>query len=125
MARDWMYLPDQTIPEFLVGLAEFLRACRKDKGNFIKCSCIDCKNLKGYSDKRQIHSHLLRRGFKAGYTCWTEHGEEGIMEDDADDDQEDDWNNVLVDDAIQFNGLAANVSDEPPVETNLDQIRTP
>ena len=75
MARDWMYLVDRTVPEFLVGLHEFLHAYKKLMGRrFIPCPCIDCKIMKKFSDKKKIHSHILRRGFKAGYTCWTEHG---------------------------------------------------
>ena len=124
MARDWMYLVDRTVPEFLVGLHEFLHAYKKLMGRRFKpCPCIDCKNLKQFSHPSIIHSHLLRRGFKAGYTCWTEHGEEGIMQDDADDDEEDVWNNVVMDDGIQFDGPTADVSDkDPQVLTNLDQM---
>jgi len=48
--------------------------------------------------------------------------EEGIMENDAGDDDEDVWNNVVMDDGIQFDGPTTNVSDEPQVETNLDQM---
>ena len=44
------------------------------------------------------------------------------MEDDAGDEDEDVWNNVVMDDGIQFDGPTANVSDEPQVETNLDQM---
>lgn len=129
MARVWMYTADRRSKEYMDGVQEFLRAADAMKRSFISCPCVDCKNVKQYSSTRTIYLHLLTRGFKTGYTCWTEHGEEGIMEDDADEEEED-WNNVVLDGAVQFAGPAADVpdeptadvSDEPAEETDLDQM---
>jgi hypothetical protein len=62
-------------PEFIVGIEAFLRAAaayKKPKGkrdeHYICCPCVDCKNEKQFSNIEQIRAHLIRRGFKAGYT---------------------------------------------------------
>ncbi|XP_062223321.1 uncharacterized protein LOC133922140 [Phragmites australis] len=78
--RSWMY--KERGPEFIVGIEAFLRstvAYKKPKGkrdeHYICCSFVNCKNEKQFSNIEQIRAHLIRRGFKASYTRWTEHGE--------------------------------------------------
>lgn len=41
----------------------------------ISCPCCDCKNLRKYRSSELIKEHLIRRGFKNGYTRWIWHGE--------------------------------------------------
>ena len=53
---------------------------------YMYCPCIDCGNLKMFNNSAQIEGHLIRRGFKRGYTCWTSHGEEQIIQEVNNDD---------------------------------------
>ena len=63
--------------------------------------CVDCKNEKQFSNIEAIRTHLLRRGFKPGYTCWAKHGEEETIHEgrvtDEDDDGEDDDTTAVED----------------------------
>ncbi|XP_019184592.1 PREDICTED: uncharacterized protein LOC109179541 [Ipomoea nil] len=43
--------------------------------DFIVCPCCDCQNFKRYRSSDEVKSHLIRRGFKEGYTRWIWHGE--------------------------------------------------
>lgn len=27
-----------------------------------------------FEDKKEVHAHLIRRGFMKKYSCWTKHG---------------------------------------------------
>ena len=73
-----------------------------------------------YEENPLAHS---KEGFQGRVYVLDQAWEEGIMEDDADDDDEDVWNNVVMDDGIQFDGPTADVSDkDPQVQTNLDQM---
>ena len=81
-----MYLESRVSKSYHDGLAEFLESARKNvvdtNNQWVTCPCIDCKNMKSYSDRRlnKIQAHLIKRGFMAGYECWTNHGEEPIEE---------------------------------------------
>ena len=42
---------------------------------WVPCPCCDCSNVKSFRNMTQIRTHLIKRGFVAGYECWTNHGE--------------------------------------------------
>ncbi|KAK1606067.1 hypothetical protein QYE76_029740 [Lolium multiflorum] len=62
----------------------------KSKQGFMCCPCLKCKNEKDYSCSRDIKSHLLRFGFMSSYNVWTKHGEEGVMMEDGDEEEDND-----------------------------------
>ncbi|KAK1632331.1 hypothetical protein QYE76_006646 [Lolium multiflorum] len=62
----------------------------KSKQGFMCCPCLKCKNEKDYSCSRDIKSHLLRFGFISSYNVWTKHGEEGVMMEDGDEEEDND-----------------------------------
>lgn len=74
-----MYAKNRLSEEYRGGVAEFLAIAennmRESMKDHMRCPCIDCKNEKLWGDKRQVQSHLIRRGFMTGYTYWTMHGE--------------------------------------------------
>ena len=82
---------DRRCPEFINGMHHFLNVAKlnKLKNGFIFCPCDDCRNKRNYPCARTIHSHLLREGFMPNYFCWTKHGETGvIMEDNEEEDND-------------------------------------
>ena len=80
-------------PAFREGVKSFLLVAEanRNREGFICCPCLDCRNEKDYSSSRDIQSHLLRRGFMPGYNVWTKHGEEGVMMEDGDEEDNDDY----------------------------------
>ncbi|MBJ4468839.1 hypothetical protein JGD92_23135, partial [Salmonella enterica subsp. enterica serovar Kentucky] len=76
--------------EYINGMVAFRRAAEQNmlkKGiKFMYCPCIDCGNMKMFNNPAQIEVHLIRRGFKKGYTYWTSHGEEQIIPEVNNDD---------------------------------------
>ena len=54
------------------------------------CPCVDCRNVKGYSKRFALHSHLILKGFMPSYYCWTKHGERGVMMEDNEEKEDDD-----------------------------------
>ena len=95
MDRRWIYEADRREREFFNGVTSFVKAAMayksKQMTDYIYCPCVDCKNEKQFSNIEAIRAHLIRRGFKAGYTCWTEHGEhETVHEGQETEEGEDD-----------------------------------
>ena len=80
-----MYTENRVSEEYINGVSAFTRAAEEDMLNkgaeYMYCPCIDCENLKMFNNRAQIEAHLIRRGFKKGYTCWTSHGEEHIIQE--------------------------------------------
>lgn len=74
----WMYGDRSTI-EFFNGVQQFCRvACEHQKMigvATILCPCRDCNNIRKWDHIAIIEEHLLRRGFKQGYSSWFWHGE--------------------------------------------------
>ena len=68
-----MYVENRVSEEYIDGVSAFRRAAEQDmlkKGaEYMNCPCIDCDNLKMFKNSGQIKAHLIRRGFKKGYTC--------------------------------------------------------
>ena len=105
-----MYGVNRVSQEYVNGVVAFRRAAEEDmlkKGiNLMYCPCIDCGNLKMFNNSAQIEAHLIRRGFKKGYTCWTSHGEEQIIQEVNNDD------------------IAEEVNDMPDVDCAFDEDRS-
>ena len=93
MERRWIYLKNRLSEEYRSGVAEFLAIAennmRESMNDHMRCPCMDCKNEKLWPEKRQVQSHLIRRGFMEGYTCWTRHGEVEPFDKDAGGDSGD------------------------------------
>ena len=84
---------DKCSNEFIKGVREFLIVAEANKqNNFMCCPCRKCKNEKDYTDKKTLHGHLFRYGFKSGYNVWTKHGERGVMMDEDNEEEENDDN---------------------------------
>ena len=88
----WMY-GNRLDAAFREGVKSFLLVAERNRNRkgFMCCPCVDCRNEKDYSSSRDIQSHLLRRGFMPGYNVWTKHGEEGVMMEDGDEEDNDDY----------------------------------
>ena len=52
---------------------------------------IVCRNKRDFPDSRDIHIQLYTSGFMPGYKCWTKHGEIGVMMEDEEEDNNDDY----------------------------------
>ena len=114
-----MYGVNRVSQEYINGVVAFRRAAEQDmlkKGiKFMYCPCIDCGNLKIFNNSAQIEVHLIRRGFKKGYTCWTSHGEKHIIQEVNNDDIAEEFNNMPdVDCAFD--------EDRSHDDSNLDQM---
>ena len=84
-----MYLADRRSKEFMDGVHEFIEAVEKYKyGGFVHCPCKFCKNERGYSSSRTIHSHLFNSSFMPNYYVWTKHGEREFMLDNNEEEEE-------------------------------------
>ena len=88
MTREWMYLGNRVTDVYLDGVTEFLNVAEKlvvhTNDPWVPCPCCDCKNIKSFTNLTQIQTHLIKRGFMAGYECWSEHGEQESTHDDDD-----------------------------------------
>ena len=95
MSRAWMYA-DKRSKEFIEGVRKFLIVAEANKrNNFMCCPCRECRNEKDYSDKKTLHGHLFRYGFKSGYNVWTKHGERGVMMEDNEEEENDDYSSMF------------------------------
>ena len=78
-----MYVENRLSEDYIDGVSTFRRAAEQDmlkkEIKLMYSICIDCNNLKIFTNPAQIERHLIRRGFKKEYTCWTSHGEEQII----------------------------------------------
>ena len=71
--------------DFISGVAESMnlpeskkkRICGED---YIMCPCADCANTESRV-VADVQWHLVSRGFMDGYTRWTRHGEEQVMDE--------------------------------------------
>ena len=84
---------DRRCPEFIDGMHRFLDVVKlnKLKNGFMICPCDECRNTRNYPSVRTIHSHLLRQGFMPNYFCWTKHGERGVMMEDSEEEDDDNY----------------------------------
>ena len=88
-----MYGDPHLNSEFIAGLHKFIDVAEANKeDNFMPCPCLDCRNVKEYSNSKTIQGPVLRRGFMPRYYCWTLHGERGVMMEDGNEEENDDDN---------------------------------
>ena len=82
---------DRRSREFHDGLLYFLGVANANKpaNGFVCCPCANCQNKRDYSSTSTLHSHLIRSGFMRNYTCWTKHGETGVLMEECEDEDED------------------------------------
>ena len=50
--------------------------------DYILCPCTDFANIESH-EVVDVQMHLVSRGFMDGYTRWTRHGEEEVMDEDT------------------------------------------
>ena len=90
MNRQWMY-GDRHTSEYIKGVHNFLEVAEANKQNgFMCCPCPICGNMKSYSDRKILHSHLLYKGFMPHYNVWTKHREIGVMLEDSEEEEDND-----------------------------------
>jgi hypothetical protein len=123
--RRWMYEADRREREYFVGLNSFVRAATAYKSNdqlnnYICCPCVDCNNEKQFSNIEKIREHLIRRGFKPDYTCWSKHGEDDHIEDEGEETDDDGEDNETT--AVEDNDTTAvEDNDTTAVEDTFDR----
>ena len=77
--------------EYIKSVHDFLEVAEANKQNgFMCCPCPICGNMKSYSDRKILHTHLLYKGFMPHYNVWTRHGEIGVMMEDNEEEEDDD-----------------------------------
>ena len=88
-----MYSSDRRSIDFINGMQSFLEVADRNKpsSGFISCPCSVCKNTQDYSTSKTIHVHLLHSGFMPGYNCWTRHGERGVMMEENEEEDNDNY----------------------------------
>ena len=53
---------------------------RIGNADYILCPCTDCANTESH-EVAEVEWHLLSRGFMDGYTRWTRHNEQKVMDE--------------------------------------------
>ena len=82
---------DGRTSEYIEGVHNFLELAEANKKNgFMCCPCPIYGNLKSYSDRKILHSHLLYKCFMPHYNVWTRHGEIGVIMEDSEEEEDDD-----------------------------------
>ena len=108
--------------EFIGGLHKFIDVAEANKvDNFMPCPCVDCQNVREYSNSKTIQGHVIRRGFMPSYNCWTKHGERGVRMEDNDEEEDDDnypmfsedYGDTVMDEDNEEEGGEQRASDEP------------
>nr|AAN09857.1 putative transposon protein [Oryza sativa Japonica Group]AAP52582.1 transposon protein, putative, CACTA, En/Spm sub-class [Oryza sativa Japonica Group] len=90
MDRSWMYTTGlrRQYKEYRDGVLSFIKAAEEDRirrnDKYMCCPCSDCRNEILWEDEKEVHAHLIRRGFMERYTCWVMmHGEQDLGTDGA------------------------------------------
>lgn len=113
-----MYTGNCTSDVYLDGVTEFLTAAEKkaveSHDRWVPCPCSDCENIKSFTNTTQIQTHLIRRGFMAGYDCWTYHGEERIETDEeqSQGDQFHGTEDAVMDDNVEITTIFQSTSQQ-------------
>ena len=82
MDRSWMYTTGlrRQYKEYRDDVLSFMKAAVEDRirrnDKYMCCPCSDCRNEIWLDDEKEVHAHLIRRGFMERYTCWVMHGEQ-------------------------------------------------
>nr|AAV31206.1 hypothetical protein [Oryza sativa Japonica Group] len=89
MNRSWMYTTGlrRQYKEYRDDVLSFMKAAEEDRirrnDKYMCCPCSDCKNEISWENEKEVHAHLIRRGFMERYTCWVKHGEQDPGTDGA------------------------------------------
>ena len=83
VTHNCMYNVDWRSEEFINGAHYFLSVAEINKRDGFMCC-----HLTEYSNSRTLHSLLLKSGFVPNYICWTKHGENGIIMDEGEEEEE-------------------------------------
>ena len=80
---EWMR--DRTTSRYRAGMEEFMVLAERTKKrigeeDYILCPCKDCTNTVSIAIDL-VELHLYKRGFMGGYTIWTKHGEEPVVDE--------------------------------------------
>ena len=80
-------MKDRNTADFISGVTEFMNLAKSTKrrigdADYILCACTDCANTESH-EVADVQMHLVSRGFIDGYTRWTRHGEEEVMDEDT------------------------------------------
>ena len=92
MNRQWMS-GDRRSPEWINGMHNFLNVAEANKrsNGFMCCPCKECRNERDFSSSKTIHIHLIEHGFMDNYNCWTKHGERGVIMEDNEEEENDNY----------------------------------
>ena len=91
MNRQWIY-GDRHTSEYIKGVHDFLEVAEANKQNgSMCCPCPICGNPRSYSDSKTLHTHLLYKGFMPLYNVWTKHRETGVMMEDNEEEDDDNY----------------------------------
>jgi hypothetical protein len=86
--RGWMYSgrksKNEITSEWVEKTTEFLdQAFARNTGHFgVMCPCSQCYNRRPQNRSKMIE-HLVKNGFRPGYTVWVHHGERGQSRSDV------------------------------------------
>ena len=78
-------MKNRTTTEFISGVTEFMNLAESTKrgigdADYILYPCTDCANTES-REVADVQWHLVSRGFMDGYTRWTRHDEEQVMDE--------------------------------------------
>ena len=81
------WMKNRKTADFISGVTEFMNLAESTKrrigdADYILCPCTDCANTESH-EVADVQMHLVSRGFMDGYTRWTRHGEEEVMDEDT------------------------------------------
>ena len=81
------WMKNRKTADFISGVTEFMNLVESTKrrigdADYILCPCTDCANTESH-EVADVQMHLVSRGFMDGYTRWTRHGEEEVMDEDT------------------------------------------
>lgn len=87
-----MYCDDTYGPEFSKGLCEFIEMAKNYRNHEgkIRCPCSRCRNASPFQSLEVVTSHLRDFGMDLTYKVWVHHGEDIILEDYSNSDDEND-----------------------------------
>ena len=78
--------------KYIKGVHNCLEVAEANKQNdFMCCPCPICGNTRSYSNSKTLHTHLLYKGFISHYNVWTKHRERGVMMEDNEEEDDDNY----------------------------------
>ena len=81
------WMKNRKTADFSSGVTKIINLAKSTKRrigdeDYIMCPCTGCANTESH-EVVDVHLHLVSRGFRDGYTRWTRHGEEEVMDEDT------------------------------------------